>query len=571
MEIKFDVYFKKNLGTLCKDNEVDLDGKEAYINLDLNLVDRLEANYSVGVTKYTDEVTIKDIDNKEILIPFKTDVVKKGLNEFEIVAYMKNGDIKVSQTYTYNIEEGIGEGKQSGSGGSSNGHTHNNLNILNSITQTKVNEWNNKADKVDTYTKTETDNKISEEISKIELKEGPQGPQGEKGDKGETGATGPQGPKGDTGEQGPQGLQGEKGDKGDVGPQGERGLQGEVGPQGLKGDKGDVGPQGEQGLKGDNGVTPNITIGNVATLEPNQQATVTRRGTDANPIFDFGIPKGEKGEGGTTSSSDTDNIGMKLLVEYTHTGNQEIHFSNINWATGEATTTTPHGLTGKTEILIAPNDWNLKNVLNNLTSVPIEWIVNNNKITVVPNGANGLFIRKNDGTTTIPVNTNDVSNGSIDFTKFHFEIPVPFSFENFPKGVLNYRFVSRGYIKAGGQYRYTKHSYYDEFGAIKESGYINFFGAPNIQNANSTHCVFGYQIWDIYADNGYIRVDTNSIFQGRRKGYANIIWDSCFEKTATSLLNNFKPCGLAKFWTYSKDYAYISNNSLIQIYDLGGR
>ena len=25
MEIKFDVYFKKNLGTLCKDNEVDLD------------------------------------------------------------------------------------------------------------------------------------------------------------------------------------------------------------------------------------------------------------------------------------------------------------------------------------------------------------------------------------------------------------------------------------------------------------------------------------------------------------------------------------------------------------------
>ena len=74
MEIKFDIYFKKNLGTLCKDNEVDLDGKEAYINLDLSLVDRLEVNYSVGGTKYTDEVTIKDIDNKEILIPFKSDV-----------------------------------------------------------------------------------------------------------------------------------------------------------------------------------------------------------------------------------------------------------------------------------------------------------------------------------------------------------------------------------------------------------------------------------------------------------------------------------------------------------------
>lgn len=352
MEIKFDVYFKKNLGTLCKDNEVDLDGKEAYINLDLSLVDRLEANYSVGVTKYTDEVTIKDIDNKEILIPFKSDVVKKGLNEFEIVAYMKNGDIKVSQTYTYNIEEGIGEGKQSGSGESSDGHTHSNLNILNSITQTKVNEWNNKADvthshneyasknhthnaseiegfenvdidlsdyytksetynkteidnkianmgaggsvdlsnyytkaetdeamsdkankththseyltehqdishkadKLDTYTKVQTDNKIleeiakaqlgedsevdlsdyatktfvSEEISKIELKKGDKGDTGEKGEKGDPftyedftpeqlvllkGEQGEKGEKGDKGDKGEQGLQGEKGDE----------------------------------------------------------------------------------------------------------------------------------------------------------------------------------------------------------------------------------------------------------------------------------------------------------------------------------------------------------------------
>lgn len=395
----------------------------------------------------------------------------------------------------------------------------------------------------------EVKNAINSIPSKSELK-------GEKGDKGD---------RGEQGIQGEQGLQGEKGDKGDKGEQGIQGLKGD------KGDKGDVGPQGEQGLKGDNGVTPNITIGTVTTLEPNQQATVTRRGTDVNPIFDFGIPKGEKGEGGTSSSSGTDNIGMKLLVEYTHTGNQEIHFSNINWATGEATTTTPHGLTGKTEIFIVPNDWSLVDVLNNLTSVPIEWITNNNRITVVPNGSNGLLIRKNDGTTTMPVNTNDISNGAIDFTKFHFEIPVPFSFENFPKGVLNYRFVSRGYIKASGQYRYTGHSYYDEFGAIKEASYINLLGTPSISVGNPTHCVFGSQIWDIYADNGYIRVDVNNVFQGRRKGYDYIVWDSSFEKTTVSSLNNFKPCGLAKFSTHSKDYAYISNNSLIQIYDLGGR
>lgn len=50
-------------------------------------------------------------------------------------------------------------------------------------------------------TKTYVDN----EISKIELKEGPQGPQGLKGEKGDTGEVGPQGPKGETGPQGPQG------------------------------------------------------------------------------------------------------------------------------------------------------------------------------------------------------------------------------------------------------------------------------------------------------------------------------------------------------------------------------
>lgn len=43
------------------------------------------------------------------------------------------------------------------------------------------------------------------------------------------------------------------------------------------------------------GITPNITIGNVVTLDPGVPATVVRRGSDENPIFDFGIPKGVDG------------------------------------------------------------------------------------------------------------------------------------------------------------------------------------------------------------------------------------------------------------------------------------
>lgn len=86
---------------------------------------------------------------------------------------------------------------------------------------TEHQDISHKADKEDTYTKNQTDSKISEEIakaqlgggsevdlsayatktyvdneiSKIELKEGPKGPQGEKGD---TGEVGPQGPQGET-------------------------------------------------------------------------------------------------------------------------------------------------------------------------------------------------------------------------------------------------------------------------------------------------------------------------------------------------------------------------------------
>ena len=67
----------------------------------------------------------------------------------------------------------------------------------------------------------------------------------------------------------------------------------------LKGAKGDKGERGQDGTNGKDGITPNIQIGTVTTLEAGQQATVTKRGTDAEPIFDFAIPKGEKGNDGT--------------------------------------------------------------------------------------------------------------------------------------------------------------------------------------------------------------------------------------------------------------------------------
>ena len=68
------------------------------------------------------------------------------------------------------------------------------------------------------------------------------------------------------------------------------------GPQGNKGDTGDPGPQGETGA------TPQLTVGAVTTLEPGEDATVTITGTAEAPVLNFGIPKGEQGDGSTSGS-----------------------------------------------------------------------------------------------------------------------------------------------------------------------------------------------------------------------------------------------------------------------------
>lgn len=53
-----------------------------------------------------------------------------------------------------------------------------------------------------------------------------------------------------------------------------------------------------EGGGGGGGVTPNIQA-TAETLPAGSVATVTRTGSDANPVFNFGIPKGDPGDPGT--------------------------------------------------------------------------------------------------------------------------------------------------------------------------------------------------------------------------------------------------------------------------------
>lgn len=165
---------------------------------------------------------------------------------------------------------------------------------------------------------------------------------------------GPTGPKGDQGLQGERGIQGpstikigiietvenkEQAKVENVGtdedvilnfkiPRGEQGIEGKIGPQGIpgpQGEKGDIGPQGIKGEKGDQGPAT-IQIGNVETIEPNEEAEVVNSGTPIDVVLDFKLPRGEQGEtgprgpqgpAGPPGTEFTSSYGMRYLMTET--------------------------------------------------------------------------------------------------------------------------------------------------------------------------------------------------------------------------------------------------------------
>ena len=99
------------------------------------------------------------------------------------------------------------------------------------------------------------------------------------------------------GPQGPQGTKGEKGDKGEPGRDGAKGDKGDPGAPGARGEKGEKGDPGRDGSPGATGATPRFTV-TVVTGEAGTAASVTQSGTAENPMVEFTIPQGMKGDTG---------------------------------------------------------------------------------------------------------------------------------------------------------------------------------------------------------------------------------------------------------------------------------
>ena len=87
------------------------------------------------------------------------------------------------------------------------------------------------------------------------------------------------------------------------------------------------------------GIAPNILVGNVETLPEGSTAYITRRGTNEEPIPDFGIPRGYKGEKGLQGERGADGLTASIEVNgntYSHV-NGTISLPNYPSIAGLAT------------------------------------------------------------------------------------------------------------------------------------------------------------------------------------------------------------------------------------------
>ena len=97
--------------------------------------------------------------------------------------------------------------------------------------------------------------------------------------------------------QGPRGEPGRDGAKGEKGDPGAKGDKGEPGAPGATGEKGEKGDPGRDGSPGATGATPRFTV-TAVTGEAGTAASVTQSGTAENPMVEFTIPQGMKGDTG---------------------------------------------------------------------------------------------------------------------------------------------------------------------------------------------------------------------------------------------------------------------------------
>lgn len=268
-------------------------------------------------------------------------------------------------------------------------------------------------------------------------------------------------------------------------------------------------------------------------------------------------------------------VGEILIADYTHRGNPEFHFADFDFATGIGTTTEPHGLTKKTEVLICPNDWTILNPFNGMLSMPIEWTMVeklSDALALIPVDNTHLKVVASKEEAIINVNLEDVSNTNVDITKFHFEKPISYVVKNLDNKI-NTKYIkvlSSGYCFWTGKYRYRNVSVIFESGKTGIVNYINTLGFSKYGNSPARNGIFLNEetLIDLRNNTKYY----NKILSySRRKGYSNLVNDPYrLVEDVWILTQSENVKAIRAYQTYANDYAYMSNGTRIQIYALEG-
>lgn len=268
-------------------------------------------------------------------------------------------------------------------------------------------------------------------------------------------------------------------------------------------------------------------------------------------------------------------VGEILIADYTHRGNPEFHFADFDFATGIGTTTEPHGLTKKTEVLICPNDWTILNPFNGMLSMPIEWTMVeklSDALALIPVDNTHLKVVASKEEAIINVNLEDVSNTNVDITKFHFEKPISYVVKNLDNKI-NTKYIkvlSSGYCFWTEKYRYRNVSVIFESGKTGIVNYINTLGFSKYGNSPARNGIFLNEetLIDLRNNTKYY----NKILSySRRKGYSNLVNDPYrLVEDVWILTQSENVKAIRAYQTYANDYAYMSNGTRIQIYALEG-
>lgn len=267
--------------------------------------------------------------------------------------------------------------------------------------------------------------------------------------------------------------------------------------------------------------------------------------------------------------------GELLLAEYIHQGNQEIYFSSFDWASGIGECTEPHGLITPIEVMLVPNNWWMQNVGAGVPSIPIEWLLYNNSIYLVPDGESQVKITGNDKSTPISVDLDDVSNAKVDFSRFHVEIPVGFDISELPVEPLSMRITAYGYIM-NKRYRYVNTKVKSESGKVNISPYTEgrtALGGVGISKAYHAIPFFYDMSMELWHEKGVISYVGSNQYRGQRSGYSYFVNDVTTEEYRKGFVGldvDDKVIAFSgiKVWD---SYACYSNNTIFRLYAKGVR